>query len=104
MATRTNYRYIEAADAGAEPACQLTSDTVALRVEPPEDFFARAKKQEVLANGYELRFPRTRDMAARVAVFIEEERECCPFFAFEQWDEDAETVLRILWPDVEGEV
>jgi hypothetical protein len=31
-----------------------------------------------------------------VTTFIEEEGECCPFFAFEQWEEGDEVVLRII--------
>jgi hypothetical protein len=99
MATRTNYRYIEPADSDAEKACRLTPEIVAVRQEPPESFFASAHEQKVLANGYELRFAAGPDMPSRLKAFIAEERECCPFFAFEHWEEPGDVVLRILRPD-----
>jgi hypothetical protein len=99
MTTRLNYRYIPPLEENADRACRLTSETAELRQEPPEDFFAGAKAQAVLPNGYELRFEAAPSMPGRIDTFISEERECCPFFAFEQWEEGGELVVRILGPE-----
>ncbi|HEY7269098.1 MAG TPA: hypothetical protein VH951_04665 [Dehalococcoidia bacterium] len=99
MTTRINYRYIAPMDAEAEKACRLTKDTVAQRQEPPEDFFAGAKTQEPLPNGFELRFDIAPGIESRVDTFITEEQQCCPFFAFESWQDAGEMVVRILRPE-----
>ena len=99
MAARTNYRYVAPMDPEAEKACRLTGETVAERREPPEDFFARAKSQEALPNGFELRFVAAPGIDSRVDTFIAEEQQCCPFFAFERWEEAGEIVVRILRPE-----
>jgi hypothetical protein len=98
MTSRVNYRYTPPLEADAEKACRLTSETLSARKEPPEDFFAAANDQQVLPNGYELRFEAGPGMPARVNTFIDEEGQCCPFFAFEQWEEDGQIVVRILRP------
>ncbi|HXH21552.1 MAG TPA: hypothetical protein VNN10_05950 [Dehalococcoidia bacterium] len=103
MAVRTNYRYIPPLDPGAEKACRLTRDTAAARAEPPDVFFATATRQEVLPDGYELRFSAGPGIAERIDTFISEEQECCPFFAFERWREDGDEVLRILRIDDDPE-
>ena len=103
MPARINYLYMEPADPEAEKACRLTRETAAARAEPPEDFFASASDQKVLPNGYELRFATMPNTASRIDAFIAEERECCPFFAFERWEEGSEYVLRILNVDDEAE-
>lgn len=57
-----------------------------------------ALSQQVLPNGAAFRFEATAGMWERVATFIQEEGECCPLFAFEQWEEDGEVVLKIFRP------
>ena len=79
----------------ADPVCLLTKDMVAERSERPEAFFASARSQRTLSNGTELRFEAAPGAWERVERFIADERECCPFFAFEQWEEGDEVVLRI---------
>ncbi len=79
----------------AEPVCLLTEEWAARREESPEAFFAAARSQTSLSNGAEFRFDASDGMWERVTAFVAEERECCPFFAFEQWEEDGEVVLRI---------
>ena len=102
MANRLNYHYIPPADPDADMACRLTDESLQLRVQPPEQFFASAIVQEVLPNGYELRFEGGAESAERIDTFIVEEQQCCPFFAFERWQEGGHLVLRILRPDQEG--
>jgi hypothetical protein len=96
MSGRFGYRYYPPVDAGADKACRLTDETRAAREQPPETFFARAAMQEVLPNGYELRFEAGADASRRIDAFIAEEQQCCPFFAFERWRDGDQHVLRIL--------
>jgi hypothetical protein len=101
MVSRTNYRYVAPMDPEAEKACRLTQAAAAARREPPEDFFASATTQEPLPNGFELRFEVKPGIESRVDTFIAEEQICCPFFAFERWQEAGEMVVRILRPEDE---
>jgi len=86
-------------NAQAEPVCLLDKDMLAQRAENPEAFFAAAQSQETLPNGAEFRFEAAPGMWERIETFVAEERECCPFFAFEQWEEDGAVLLRITKPD-----
>jgi hypothetical protein len=79
----------------AEPVCLLTEEWTARRKESPDVLLAAAKSQAALQNGAEFRFASGGGMWERVTTFVEEERECCPFFAFEQWEEDGQVVLQI---------
>ena len=82
--------------------CLLDAETARRRREPPDAFLALARSQEVLPNGGEFRFEAGPGMWERVSTFVEEEGECCPFFSFEQWEEDGEVVLRIVRPEAEA--
>lgn len=81
--------------ADAEPVCLLDEEWAARRKESPEAFLAAAKSQTTLENGAEFRFDAGDGMWERVSTFVSEERECCPFFAFEQWEEAGVVALRI---------
>jgi hypothetical protein len=91
-------RYVPPRDATAEPVCSLTPEEAAQRREPPDALLAGAKAQHVGEDGVEFRFRAGPGLWERVATFIEEEGRCCPFFAFEQWEEGDEVVLRIRRP------
>ena len=82
----------------AEPVCLLDAETAASRREPPDAFLASARSQRNLPNGAEFRFEAAPGTWDRASTFVAEERECCPFFAFEQWEEGDEVVLRITRP------
>jgi hypothetical protein len=82
----------------AEPVCLLDKEWAERRQEPPDAFLASARSQENLPNGAEFRFGAQPGMWERVATFVAEERECCPFFAFEQWEDGGEVVLKITRP------
>ena len=86
----------------AEPVCLLDAETAKRRREPPDAFLASARSQRTLADGAEFRFEASERMWERVSTFVDEERECCPFFAFEQWEEGGEVVLRITRPAVDS--
>jgi hypothetical protein len=79
----------------AEPVCLLTREWAEQRREPPAAFLTLARSEAVLANGAEFRFAAQPGMWERISTFVSEERECCPFFAFEQWEEEGALVLRI---------
>ncbi|HEY8492082.1 MAG TPA: hypothetical protein VIO14_13955 [Dehalococcoidia bacterium] len=98
----TRRRYVPPRDPEAEPACLLTPEAARLRREPPDALLADAASQETWDGGAEFRFPAQPGTWERVATFIQEEGECCPFFAFEQREEDGQVVLRILWPGGES--
>src|SRR3990172_8142813 len=82
----------------ADAVCLLDAETARGRREPPDAFLASARSQRPLSNGAEFRFQAQHGTWERVSTFVAEERECCPFFAFEHWEEDSEVVLRILVP------
>lgn len=79
----------------ADVVCLLDDISLAGRAEPPDKLLGCAKSQTTLENGTEFRFDVVDGMWARVSTFVSEERDCCPFFAFEQWEEDGSVVLRI---------
>jgi hypothetical protein len=91
--------YVAPKDAGAEPVCLLDREMLKERAESPEAFFAAAQSQETLPNGAEFRFEAAPGIWERIERFVADERECCPFFAFEQWEESGAVVLRITKPE-----
>lgn len=82
----------------AEPVCLLDKEWAERRREPPDAFLALARAQETVEDGALFRFEAAPGMWERVAAFVDEEGQCCPFFAFEQWEEGGEIVLRIFRP------
>jgi hypothetical protein len=88
-------RYVAPRDADAEPVCLLDKEWAARRKEPPDAFLSLARAQETSEDGSLFRFAAAPGIWERVITFIAEEGECCPFFAFEQWEEGGEVVLRI---------
>ena len=97
--SKLDRRFVPPLDPGAEQVCLLDRETAAARQEPPDGFLDSARAQETFENGAEFRFAASDGMWERVVTFIDEERECCPFFAFEQWREGDEVVLRITRPE-----
>ncbi len=92
--------YVPPKQPDAEPVCLLDKEWADRRREPPDAFLAAARSQQNLANGAEFRFEVQPGMWERVSTFVAEERECCPFFAFEQWEEEeGVVVLRITRPE-----
>jgi hypothetical protein len=81
----------------AEPVCLLDKEWAERRQEPPGAFLDLARRTDI-TNGAEFRFEAAGGMWERVSTFVSEERECCPFFAFEQWEEDGGVVLKIFRP------
>ena len=95
MTAHLRHRHVPPRQPAAEQVCLLDKETAQRRKEPPDALFADARSQRTLPSGAEFRFEAKAGMWERVTTFIEEEGECCPFFAFEQWEEGDEVVLRI---------
>jgi hypothetical protein len=89
------HRYAPASQPGADPVCLLDKEWAARREEPPGAFLALASSQETFEDGATFHFAAVPGMWERIGVFVAEEQECCPFFAFEQWDEADTIALRI---------
>ena len=96
MTAHLRHRHVSPRQPDAEQVCLLDKETAQRRKEPPDGFLAAARSQRTLPSGAEFRFEAKAGMWERVTTFIEEEGECCPFFAFEQRDEGDEVVLRII--------
>ena len=96
-------RYVAPREPGAEPVCRLDAEWARRRREPPDALLDEARSQAVREDGAEYRFESRPGMWERVSTFVEEEGECCPFFAFEQWEEGGEVVLRIIRPQTQEE-
>ena len=103
MTSTTRRRYVPARQPDAEPVCSLDKEAAARRREPPDGFFALAREQETREDGTSFRFEAKEGLWERMSTFIEEEGDCCPFFAFEQWEEGDEVVLRITRPAGAGQ-
>ncbi len=79
-----NAKARSAAHEEAQIACKLTDEQAQKRREElSRELFLGCQKVEELDDGYEFVFPGGAEWAARIVSFLVEERECCPFFAFE---------------------
>ncbi len=96
-------RHVPPRDAHAEQVCSLDKEAAARRSEPPDAFLAAARSHETREDGATFRFAAGPGMWERMSAFVDEEGECCPFFAFEQLEEGDELVLRIIRPPAGGE-
>ncbi len=97
-ADKTRYRYVPPREPTAEPVCLLDRETAARRAVPADVLFAEATAEIAATDGAEYRFHASPGTWERIEAFVREEGECCPFFAFEEWEEDGEIVLRIVRP------
>ena len=102
MTNASRRRFVPPPQPDAEPVCSLDAETARGRQVPPDSFLAEARSQRTLSGGAEFRFEAKDDTWARVSTFVDEEQQCCPFFAFEQWEEAGEVVLRIVRPQEQG--
>jgi hypothetical protein len=90
--------YFPPVNPAAEPVCTLDRATALGRQEAPDKFLDDAFAQESTPTGMEYRFQRTDEMWERVQIFIQEEAQCCPFFAFEVAEREQDLVLTIFRP------
>lgn len=92
-------RLVPATEPGADPACRLTPEEGRRRQADIDRLFARLVEQRQTGRGNEFIFrgdPAT--LWDEVALFVEEESQCCPFFTFEQIEEADGVTLRVLYP------
>ena len=69
---------------GLPIACNLSEpDMVKQRQEVAEEIFGGYRGVEELADGYSFSFPGDAKWANKLVDFVNSERVCCPFFAFE---------------------
>ena len=101
MATAARRRYVPPAQPGAAQVCLLDAEGASRREEPAGRFLDEARSQVTNEDSAEFRFAAKPDTWQRITKFIEEEAECCPFFAFEQFEEGDDVVLRIIRPEVQ---
>ena len=91
---------VPARDPHAEPVCLLDRETAATRQQSPDDFLAGAITEKPTDDGFIFRFKRSDSLWDRLRVFVVEEGGCCPFFAFEAYDDGDEVVLRMFQQQV----
>ena len=102
MVTEPRKRIVPALDPNAEQVCLLDKDWADRRKESPSAFLDLARSQDTSEHSTVFHFESTPGMWDRMSTFVDEERECCRFFAFEQWEEDDEVLLRITRPERAG--
>jgi hypothetical protein len=69
---------------GTTLACRLLgAEFAARRAKLSDDLFSNVAETVEEAQAFAFRFPATDDILDKVFAFIREERQCCPFFAFD---------------------
>ena len=99
MATELRKRNVPPLDPNAEQGCSLDAETATAREESPEGLLDMARSQDTSEFSTVFHFEATADIWERMSTFVDEERECCRFFAFEQWEEGDEVLLKISRPE-----
>lgn len=64
-------------------ACSLTQEEYGMREDEIQGMFTSFEQSRELEDGYAFQFPGEKVWIDKLISFIEEERVCCPFFAFE---------------------
>jgi hypothetical protein len=69
---------------GTTLACRLLgAEFAARKAKLADDLFSHVEETVEEDAGFAFRFPATDDAISQVFAFIREERQCCPFFAFD---------------------
>ena len=90
------HRLVRASEPDAEPTCRLTPDEGRHRQTDTDRLFAQLAGQHQTARGNEFRFRGDHEaLWSEVALFVDEESRCCPFFSFEQVEEEDGVLLRV---------
>lgn len=95
--TPLRHRLVPASDTDADPACRLTREDGQRRRAGTGRLFAQLAEQRETARGNEFVFrgePET--LWNEITLFVDEESQCCPFFAYEQVEEPDGVTLRVL--------
>ncbi|MBI2912654.1 MAG: hypothetical protein HYY03_01900 [Chloroflexi bacterium] len=89
-------RLVPATEPDAEPACRLTPDEGRRRQADTDRLFAQLAGQHQTATGNEFRFVGDPQALWRdVSLFVDEESRCCPFFTFEQVEQEDGVLMRV---------
>ncbi len=99
MVTEPRTRIVAPLDPNAEQVCLLDRESAAARKESPSAFLDLARSQDTSETSTVFHFEATPDIWGRMSTFVDEERECCRFFAFEQWEDGDEVLLKISGPE-----
>ena len=92
----SRHRLLPASEPGAEPACRLQREEGQRRRTDTDRLFAALAEQRETAAGNEFVFRGDpADLWEQVSAFVDEEAVCCPFFTFEQVEQDDGVVLRV---------
>jgi hypothetical protein len=91
------HRLVPAAEPAAEPACRLARDEGRRRATDTDGLFSLLAEQRQTPAGNEFTFRGDpEDLWDQVSLFVDEESRCCPFFTFEQVEQEDGVVLRVL--------
>jgi len=99
MVSEPRRRTVPPLDPNAEQVCLLDGEWAERRKESPTAFLDSARSQDTSETSTVFHFEATPDMWNRMTTFVDEERECCPFFSFEQWEDGDEVLLKISRPE-----
>ncbi len=92
MRTRT----VSASEPDAEPACRLTSADGRRRQADTGKLFSQLREQRQTPQGQEFLFAgNSEDIWQQMTVFVDEEAICCPFFSFEQIEQEDGVLLKV---------
>ena len=83
-------------------ACSLEQAKYDVREDEIQKMFASSQQLRELADGYAFQFPDDKIWLDKLMHFIEGERECCPFFAFELHFEPAQGPIWLYIRGQEG--
>ena len=93
------HRLTPASDPDADPSCLLTREDGERRRADTGRLFAQLAEQRQTARGHEFIFRGDPDaLWNELALFVDEESQCCPFFAYKQVEEPDGVTLRVLNP------
>ncbi len=88
-------RAVPASEPDAEPACRLTPADGRRRADT-EKLFSHLREQRQTPQGQEFLFAGdSGDIWRQVTVFVDEEAICCPFFSFEQIEQEGGVLLKV---------
>ena len=99
MVAEPRRRTVPPLDASAEQVCLLDKEWAERRKESPAAFLDSARSQDTSEISTVFHFEAKPDMWDRMSTFVDEERECCRFFSFEQWEDGDEVLLKISRPE-----
>ena len=102
MSTTLRHRLVPASEPDADPACRLTRDEGERRSVDTGRLFASLAEQRQTPAGNEFAFRGDPESLWRdVSAFVDEEAACCPFFTFEQVEQEEGVLLRVTGASIE---